>query len=235
MTIKCPVCGKENTYLLLRCASCKSYIQPNLKALDLFATLFSLWRNPELTLKRIVIADHRNYTLLLALLEALGLSFFFFYFIKAADVFSLSLSRVLMESFDLSLVVFLPTVYLFSALNYVVSRIRGTGARFRGIVSGTVYALHPLALGAVILFPVEVAIFGVYIFSNNPPPQVINPAAFYSMAFLGIVCCVTVVFYYVRFSRMLFGVGVFVFAFVATAIVSLFSSFEIAKMILLAH
>ncbi len=204
-----------------------------MKALDLFSTIYALWKNPDSTLKRIILAEHRNYSLLLAVLESIGISFFFLYFIKAADVYSLDLSTLVLEGIKLSLTVFLVGIYLFSVLNYMVSKFKRTGAGFRGMVSGSIFALHPLAADAIFLIPLEVAVFGSYSFSNNPSPQIINPIPFYLLSFLEILTLAAAVYFFLRFSKVLFGVRLFSFAFAATAVVVLISSFQIAKGILL--
>ncbi|HQT90672.1 MAG TPA: hypothetical protein PL001_01435, partial [Candidatus Kryptobacter bacterium] len=172
---KCQVCSADNLDFATRCKSCGGILQDSVKALDLFSTIYSVWRFPDSTLRKIVLATHRNYSLLLAALEGIGLSFFALFIVKAADIYSLQFPLLLGAGLALGLIVFLPSIYAFGALSYATFRVRRTGASLKGYISGLVYAMHPIALGAVILIPMDVAVFGSYLFSNNPPPQVINP------------------------------------------------------------
>lgn len=230
---KCPICNVDNLDFSLRCSSCGSILQQRVKTLDLFSTLYNLWRYPDVTLRKIVLAEHRNYTTLIATLEAIGLSFLFLFLIKAADNYSVELWRLLVVGFELAIIVFLPSIYMFSALSYLIVRFKRTGASFKGFASGIIYSLHPIALSAVIFLPAEVAVFGAYLFSNNPSPQVINPLPFYFLGFLDFVFGIAAFFFTMRLAQVLFGTKKFIFAFAAISFAVLFVGFEIAKSILL--
>jgi hypothetical protein len=39
----------------------------------------------------------------------------------------------------------------------------------------------PIAISVVLVFPVEVAVFGKFLFDQNPPPQVIDYAAYVTL------------------------------------------------------
>ncbi len=231
---KCQVCNSENLEFAIRCASCGSNLQDSVKSLDLFSTIYNVWRFPDSTLRKIVLATHRNYSVLLAALEGIGLSFLMLYIVKAADIYSLQFPRLLLAGAVLGLVIFLPGIYLFCALSYVAVRVRRTGARFKGFASGMIYSLHPMAVWSVMLVPLEVAVFGSYLFSNNPPPQVINPVSFYFLAFLHVVFAAAALLLVVRLTRVLFGVRVIAVLGLAVlfSAVFVFAS-EIAKQILL--
>ncbi len=231
---KCHVCEADNLDLAIRCKSCGSILQDSVKALDLYSTVYNLWRYPEQTLKKIILASHRNYTMLLAALEGIALSFFTLYLVKAADIYSLDFTRLLVTGMVLGVVVFLPAIYLFGGISYATLRVKRTGASMTGYLSGMVYSLHPFAVGAVILVPMDVAVFGSFLFSNNPSPQVINPVSFYFLAFLDIVLLAAAVSLVVHFSKVVFGRKV-----TAVGIAALLSSvfavaLEVAKSIMLA-
>jgi hypothetical protein len=40
------------------------------------------------------------------------------------------------------------------------------------------YSVVPVVLSLVFIFPIEIAVFGVYLFDTNPPPIVLNPMAY---------------------------------------------------------
>ncbi len=200
---KCQVCGSDNLDLAVRCASCGSILQDSVKSLDLFSTVYNLWSFPESTLRKVILATHRNYSVLLGILEGIGLSFVMFYVVKAADIYSVSFPRLIVAGISLGIAVYFPSILIFSLLAYLIFRVRRTGASLRGFVAGMLYTLHPVAIGAVFMLPLEVAVFGSYLFSNNPAPQVINPVSFYFLAFLDVVFGGAVLLSIWRLSKVL--------------------------------
>lgn len=230
---KCGICNADNRDLDVRCSSCGSILQDSVKALDLFSTIFNIWRSPDSTLRKVVLASHRNYALLLATLEGIALSFLSLYMVKAADIYSLDFTRLLLTGIVVGVVVFLPALYFFSVLSYFTLRVKRTGATIRGYIAGITYSLHPLAVGAAFLVPMEVAVFGSYLFSNNPPPQVINPVSFYFLAFLDVVFASAAFVLLLRFTKVVFGVRVIMIG-VAALFSGVFAvAVEVAKRILL--
>ncbi|HXX63872.1 MAG TPA: YIP1 family protein, partial [Bacteroidota bacterium] len=67
---------------------------------------------------------------------------------------------------------------LFSLLMHRIGRLLGGSGSFRNMHAVTAYSSSPIAYSLVFVFPVEIAIFGIYFFANNPPPLVINPVAY---------------------------------------------------------
>ncbi len=232
-SIKCQVCNSDNLGLAVRCSSCGSILQDSVKALDLFTTVFDIWRYPDATLKKIILATHRNYSFLLAALEGIGLSFLTLYIVKAADIYSIQFGRLLLTGTVLGIAVFLPAVYLFGVVNFVVLRVWRSGASMKGFLSSVIYSLHPIALGAVLLVPMQVAIFGSFLFSNNPPPQVINPVSFYFLAFLDVVFVISVFYLFLRLAKIVFGTRLLLISFVVLLSGVFAVALEIAKRIML--
>ncbi|HUI08810.1 MAG TPA: YIP1 family protein [Bacteroidota bacterium] len=69
-------------------------------------------------------------------------------------------------------------VLLLSVLVHRLGRLLGGRGTYRNVRAVVAYAAVPVVYSLVIVFPVEIALFGTYFFSNNPPPLVINPAAY---------------------------------------------------------
>lgn len=230
---KCHVCGADNLDFAVRCSSCGGILQDTVKALDLFSTIYNIWRYPNSTFRKILLATHRNYSLLLVILEGIGLSFLTFYIVKAADIYTLDFSRLLLTCIALGVVVFVPGIYAFCVLSYFALRVRETGASIKGYISGIIYSLHPVALGAVFLIPLEVAVFGSYLFSYNPSPQVINPLSFYFLAFLDVVFGAAAFLLVLRLMDVLFGARVRMIGLVVMFSCVFVIAAEIARRILL--
>ncbi len=202
---RCAVCGSENLDFSLRCISCGSLLQQGAKTLDLFSTIYNLWRYPDFAFRKILLTEHRNYTLFIAFLEAIGLSFLSLFVLKAGDIFSIDIFRLVPAGMGIGGLIYLPFLYVFSGISYLAARVSSTGATPKGFIASCIYALHPIGLGAIIVLPVEIAVFGPYIFSNNPAPQIINPVPFYLLAFLGVVLAAAAIVMVTRLSKLLFG------------------------------
>ncbi|MCL5267250.1 MAG: hypothetical protein M1469_03990 [Bacteroidetes bacterium] len=229
----CPVCNTENLDFSIRCISCGSFLQQNVKTLDLFSTIYNIWRNPVFTLRRIILAEHKNYTVLIAALEAIGLSFLSLFIVKAADIYSLELWRIIAAGTGLGIVVFLPAIYLFLILSYLILRPGKRGVTLKGFISGTVYSMHPLAFGTAVFLPADVAVFGPYIFSNNPSPQVINPLPFYFLGFLDLAAVVASVVFMTRLVHIMFGTKIRATLLSAVFLCVFAAALEVAKQLLL--
>ena len=63
------------------------------------------------------------------------------------------------------------------------TRAFGGKTNFKNMSAVGAYSTVPIILSLVFVFPVEIAIFGLDFFENNPPPMVINP--FLYVALLG--------------------------------------------------
>lgn len=230
---KCEVCSSENFDFSLRCSSCGGLLQQSPKTLDLFTTISNLWRYPDFTFRKIILAEHRNYTTLIGLLEAIGLSFLFLFIIKAGNVLSIDLLQLLSTGIGLSIVVFFPFLYLFSSLSYFPAGVSRTGASLRGFTASMIYALHPIAISAIIILPSEIAVFGVYFFSNNPSPQTINPVPFYLLGFLDCLLGIAAFVLVARLTKLLFGTKKKATIFVGIFFILLVAVMEITKRILI--
>jgi len=194
-----------------------------------------LWRYPEFTFRKIILAQHKNYTVLIAFLEAVGISYFFLFIVKAGDIYSIELSRLIVSGLTMAILVFFPFLYIFSIVCYFVTRAAHTGATLKGFVSSTVYSLHPIALGAIILLPSEIAVFGPFLFSNNPSPSIINPLPFYSLSFLDLVFALAAIMFAGRLTKLLFGKRKLIVVFAGIFFIFLVASIEIGKQILMQH
>lgn len=159
---KCPICNTDNPDFALRCKSCGSILQQSVKTLDLFSTIYDLWRYPDFTFRKIILAEHKNYTVFMALLEGIGISYFFMFVVKAGDIYSIDLWRLVVSGVGLAIFIFLPFLYVFSIVSYLTLRTVQTGVTLKGFISATIYGLHPVAFSAIVLLPAEVAVFGAF-------------------------------------------------------------------------
>jgi len=175
--LKCPVCGTENGDLDTVCRSCKGFIQAKVDTLDLFSTAWGLMDQPRRTFRRIAIAKTKNYVILLSAAIGIALVYLYFWHWHLAVRFP-SLITLL----GIGLLVGPPLGNLLIALCSVVVRfilrIKGVRISFRTGFALLSYAGVPVVASLIAVMPVEIAVFGMFFFDNNPPPMVINPGAY---------------------------------------------------------
>jgi hypothetical protein len=86
--IRCSVCGHANDDLAVICVTCKGFLQAKVDALDLFGTIWGLIESPKLTLRRIVLSQHKNYVLLLSSLLGIWIVYMFLWYKNLGGTFS---------------------------------------------------------------------------------------------------------------------------------------------------
>ena len=181
--MKCTVCGAENEDLALVCTSCKSFLQAKVDALDLFDTLWRLVESPKGAFKRIVLSHHKNYVFLLSGLLGASMVFGAIWYKKLGPLF-----RNVLELIGAGLVAGPPLGILFVALTSLllaaIIRMFGKRAAFRNLFAVVSYAAAPIILSLVAVFPLEVAVFGLDFFGQNPSPMVIKPLVYVTLLLL---------------------------------------------------
>jgi hypothetical protein len=174
------VCGEENDDLSVVCVRCRSYLQSKVDTLDLFKTIESLITAPGSTFRRIVLSRHKNYTVFLSCLLGIALAYTVAWFKNLGHAFP-NMFALLGAGFVAGPIVGLLFVLVFSLVMIWLGKVLGGKATLRNMFAVVAYASLPIILTLVFIFPVEVAIFGAYLFDNNPPPLVINPVVYVTL------------------------------------------------------
>jgi hypothetical protein len=178
--IRCTVCGEENDDLLVVCVRCRSFLQSKVDTLDLFHTVWSLMYAPGSAFRRIVLSRNKNYSLLLSSLLGIALVYAVAWFKNLGHTLP-NLFGLLAAGFVAGPLVGLLFVFLFSLIMVWLGKALGGKGVRRNMFAVVAYASFPIVLTLVFVFPIEVAIFGAYLFDNNPPPLVINPVAYVTL------------------------------------------------------
>ena len=178
--ITCSICGLQNDELAVLCSSCKSYLQSKVDTLNLFETIWQLIENPGAAFKKIVLARHKNYVLVLSCLVGISTSFALFWMMHLGNRFDNLLvltSAGAMVGLPLGLVI----VLLVSVCISVEIRLFRGKVSLRDSRAVVSYAGIPVVMSLVMIFPLEIAIFGVDFFGTNPPPMVIDPGVYLAL------------------------------------------------------
>jgi hypothetical protein len=190
--ITCTVCGKENDDLSVVCSACKSFLQSRVDALDLFTTLGGLIENPRSSLKKIVLAKYKNYSLILSALFGVSLVFEIAWLKDAGDKVA-SLLPIVGAAFIGGPIAGMIVVFVVSVALQQTTRVLGGHAARKNLFAAIAYATSPMVIALVVVIPLQLAVFGKEFFGTNPPPSLVRPTEYYLLlALKALAACWTV-------------------------------------------
>jgi hypothetical protein len=169
----CKSCNSENPIYELICIKCHSFLRERVFNIDLWETLGRLIETPVIAFGKIIQSEHKNFISLIFVFSAFKLFinsiFISLMFFRNENSVNLFITRYFFFLGGMAV--------LFIILSYLLLleiKTGGIKSRFKDIFSVLIYSLTPYAFAAIILFPVELIIFGSYLFSVNPSPFIIK-------------------------------------------------------------
>lgn len=178
--ITCRVCNTENDEYAIVCGNCKSYIQNRIANLDFFPTVWKVIETPKKAFHDITLAEHKNYSLLLFSLFGIALSFTGFWYFKLGSRFD-SLFDVLAAAGGVGIIVGFLSAALCTTVFEITMKIAKGKGRARNSLGVLAYATTPVSLSLVMILPIELLTFGMYLFTSNPDPYSIKPGMFIAL------------------------------------------------------
>jgi hypothetical protein len=171
--IICKSCSTENPYYEVICSNCHSYLRDRIFNIDLWHTIELLIETPVKAFRRIIQSEHKNF-----------ISLIFIFAVFKLFISSIFISLALFKN-EQALNVFFARLFYFSGgmlalllilsfLLLLVLKGGGIKARYKDLLALFTFSLMPYSFAAIILFPVELIIFGSYLFSVNPSPFIIK-------------------------------------------------------------
>lgn len=169
----CPVCGASNNALAIQCSACHSYLQNRVPNIDFFQTVWHLLERPQQTFKTIALAEHKNYSLILFIFFGIFVSF------NAFSIFTAgrneeNLVVLLSKIFSVGILLGILFLVLLPLVHKVLATIVQGRGKYRNAFSLLAYASMPLLCATVFLIPIKLLSFGMYYFTANPHPVVLN-------------------------------------------------------------
>jgi hypothetical protein len=175
--IRCSVCGTDNDDLAVLCTKCKSYLQSKVDTLDLFGTIWLLMEAPRRAMKRIVLARYKNYVYFLSALFGISLVYTIMWYRNLGKMFD-DLFILLVGGLVVGPVIGILCVLLCSLVLATFARLLRGKATVRNTFAVIAYSTVPIVFSLVFILPVEVAVFGLSFFDNNPSPLVLKPVEY---------------------------------------------------------
>lgn len=176
----CRNCGYENPFYQLTCSKCSAFLREKIFNIDLWDIIPVLIESPSKAFGKIIHSEHKNFTYFLFFFTAIKLSIVSIYIslaIRGNDHYMQSA----LITFVLSAGILFLITLLISVLFTAILKKRNIKTRLRDNLSITIYSLFPYIIGLVILFPLELILFGYTVFSVNPSPFTIKVTLAYTM------------------------------------------------------
>ncbi len=171
--IICKSCGSENPFYEIICKKCNSYLREKIFNIDLWKTISGLIDIPVRTFRTIIQSEHKNFISILFILSAFKLFissiFISLILFRNEEAVNLFFTRLMFFTGYILIV-----MLLISLILLIVLKKGSIRARFKDVFAVLTYSLLPYAFAAIILFPIELIIFGGDLFSVNPSPYVIK-------------------------------------------------------------
>ncbi len=182
--IVCPNCKNENPYFNLNCSECKYFLRDRIPNINLGEIILSLIESPKSAFEKIIFSENKNYVFVLFIL----LSIRFFILSRFMSVPFIGKN----SDFDLilTLLYFLSTsavvIFMISYATFFLIKKLKMFVRLKDVISIIIYSFFPSLIALCLLYPIELTVFGNYLFSNNPYPYLIKKNVFYILSGLEI-------------------------------------------------
>lgn len=178
--MNCRNCGAVNDVFATTCIECGAFLQNPIKTLDLFQTLGLIIIAPARAFRRIAIAEHKNYSF--AIQIPLGIAYVFLGMaVRRGGMYHQTLLDVLLHIGIVGVATGIVLAFMGTLIFYASAKLFGSPIDYRDAFGLFAYSLVPLLGLTIVLLPVELLTFGMYLFTSNPPPRALNPESWYAL------------------------------------------------------
>lgn len=236
-TIECPVCHTQNSYLAATCASCGAFIQDRVPKIDLFETAYRLLEHPRKTFLYIARSEQKNYVYTLYAFAGYALVAIIFVIAHVGNLntnFIFTFAAFILVGPPIGIILLTLTSLVAWGMNILLWH---TKISFRISSAFLAFSLVPIVFTIFFVLPIELAIFGNILFSNNPTPQFYKPEVFYLLASIDGIATLWTIFLFIRSFHSVYSISfikILVTTIVSSAVIfaSLYSSGRILEAII---
>lgn len=181
-TLKCSICGFDNFILDYKCINCGTIIREKVTNINLGDLLKDLLFNIDFAIKRILYAEHKTYLFVILFVLTLKFTILTLINISFIDLDSHFQSSFFVTSiFVFWCLYFLIISFLFKIIFQFFTQIK---LGYKTTLALILFPFTYFSVSILILFPVELMLFGKYLFSNNPSIFEINYSKALAIIFL---------------------------------------------------
>lgn len=145
--------------------------------------IWMMIESPGLAFKKIIIAEHKNFVLLISLFFGISSVFTLMWARNSGNLFD-NLFPLLLLGIVIGLGTGVPLFYLFSGLLHGAAKMFKGSAAFKETYAIAGWSLVPVMLSAVFVLPLELGTLGLQLFSSNPSALEVKPVV--TMVLLGL-------------------------------------------------
>lgn len=177
--IVCPNCKTENSYFNVNCSCCNFFLRDKIPNINLGEIILLLIESPKIAFERIIFAKNKNYVFILFAF----LSFRFLILSRFLSVPYLNQDSDF-DLFTASIFFMISSgviIFILIYLNFFIIRKLKIHSRIKDVFSVFIYSFFPSVIAIFLLYPIELAVYGKYLFSNNPYPFDIKENVFYAL------------------------------------------------------
>lgn len=180
-TVVCKICNVENPFYNFTCKNCKGFLRDKISNINFWFVISKLFESPVTAFKTILYSEHKNFMFLLSFLIAIKMtlqSIFISIFVLGKP--GSDFNNIIIYS---TVLIFLTPLilYFFSWLLRRLLAIFNLESRVKDNYSIIVYSLVGYVFSLIVLFPIELILFGKSLFQSSPSPFFLKPFSAYLM------------------------------------------------------
>lgn len=171
--VECPNCKSMNNIKSLKCNNCQHLMRERIIGIDIWKLFWELLESPSNAMKKVFLAEHKNYLFVIFFIIALKISLLMLNIhslVANVNYFDNIITNLL-----LNLAIFLLTVLSINLIIWRLYKFYKFGIKFKDLLAVTVYSYWLFIFSFIVLIPVEYALFGKYFFTNEFSPFVLKP------------------------------------------------------------
>jgi len=200
--LQCPVCHEKLFFLRTRCDHCGAQTQERVPNLDLFHTAYMVVESPKRVFVKIARSEQKNYVYFLFTVAGFGLGGLALWLARAGE-HPTNFAFILLTLAWSGPVAGLVGFSFIAALFRLLFRSPFDVITYRQASALLAYALVPSVVAVVLVFPIELAVFGKILFSFDPTPYTYKPIVFFVLAGLdAVAACWSMILVFTAFRTV---------------------------------
>ncbi len=139
--------------------------------------MWQVVESPRDAFRKIIVAEHKNYVLLLMLFLGVAASFTLLWARHAGNEFD-NLIYLLLLGYVMGLGIALPIGLMMALTTHLLLKLFGGKGIMKKTYAVLGWSLTPIMLSVSIILPIEFASIGLRLFSTNPSPMDVKPVVY---------------------------------------------------------
>lgn len=171
----CNKCGSQNELFRFICKKCGHTFHNKIANIEFTSALTKLIESPRSGFEEIIQAENKNFIWIVFSIFSIKL------LINIHLLFPVEVYGNIFNLFQQMVLSLLVAVFLAFTFAIVIKKVtaKKVEIRIRDLLAVISYSQFPLLFGLIILFPLEIVLFGEFLFSRNPSPFFVRPTFAY--------------------------------------------------------